>query len=110
MKESDISRAIQLALTQLGARAFRNNVGLFETKDGRPIRTGLCVGSSDLIGWTHTGRFLAIEVKTKKGEAKTKKKRLEQQRNFIKQVNNFGGVGFFADSVESMIKQYRERT
>lgn len=110
MKEGDISRKIQMALTQEGARVFRNNVGLFKTKDDRPIHTGLCVGSSDLIGWTKDGRFLAIEVKTKKGVKRTNKKRLELQKNFIYQVNRAGGVAFFADSVENSIKLYRERT
>ena len=110
MKESDISRSIQISLTQEGARAFLNTVGLFETKDGRVIHTGLCKGSSDLIGWTHDGKFLAIEVKAPGGIKKTNKKRLDQQKNFINQVNLIGGVGFFADSVEDAVQQYKERT
>jgi len=104
MKESDISRSIQIALTREGARVFRNNVGLFETRDGRAIQTGLCVGSSDLIGWTKSGRFLAVEVKIKKGRATL------NQQNFLQQVNNCGGVGIIVRSVEDAVQQYRERT
>jgi len=32
-------------------RLWRNNVGVFFTKDDRPVRTGLCNGSADLIGF-----------------------------------------------------------
>ena len=111
MKESDISREIQVALSLEGARVFRNNVGLFETKDGRAIRTGLCEGSSDLIGWTHHGKFLSIEVKTLKGlQSYLRKGNNEKQKNFINRVNAFGGVGFVAASVESAVRQYKERT
>ena len=110
MKESDISRGIRIALSLLGARVFVNTVGLFETVDGRIIHAGLCVGSSDLIGWTHDGRFLAIEVKIPGGKSKTNKKRLEGQKNFIYQVNRSGGVAFFADSADEAVRLYRERT
>lgn len=109
MKESDLSRKIQVSLSQLGVRVFINTVGFFKTKDGRAIHTGLCKGSSDLIGWTHNGRFLCIEVKALGGYKKTSKERLEQQKNFISQVNKAGGVGFFAESVEEAVNRYKGR-
>ena len=97
MKEADLSREIQIeASNKYGARIFRNNVGLFNTLDGRKIRTGLCEGSSDLIGWTKDGRFLAIEVKKPKGFRRL------SQKNFIEQVNKSGGIGFFAYSAEDL--------
>ena len=104
MKEADIMRSVQVSLSLLGARVFRNNVGLFEDKNGDKIRVGLCNGSSDLIGWTHDGRFLAVEIKRKE----TKLKGL--QKNFVDKVNSAGGVGFCAWSAESATKQYTERT
>ena len=104
MKEADLRLLIQVALTQEGARIFRNNSGLFYTKDGRPTHAGLCKGSSDLIGWTSKGIFLAIEVKTKRGSI-----RLEQAQ-FLLQVNNFGGIGMVVYSVEEAVKKYREMT
>lgn len=97
MTEAKIMRDIQVALSEYGCRLFRNNTGLFDTLDGRKIRTGLCVGSSDLIGWTKDGRFLAIEVKTNHGRP------TQQQIDFIQAVNWSGGLGFIARSVEEAI-------
>lgn len=37
--------------SKLGLRLFRNQTGSYELKDGRWITSGLCVGSSDLIGY-----------------------------------------------------------
>ncbi len=86
MTENDIMHAVQLEASKLGARLFRNNVGLFTTLDGRKVRTGLCTGSSDLIGW-YKGRFLAVEVKTRTGVVR------KEQQAFIDQVVNDGGLG-----------------
>lgn len=77
------------------------------TADGRKVKTGLCVGSSDIIGWTKDGRFLAVEVKSPGGEKKTNKKRLADQKNFIQQVNNAGGIGFIATSKEEAVEKIR---
>lgn len=102
MSESQIMKDIQVQLSAYGCRLFRNNVGLFDTLDGRKIRTGLCVGSSDLIGWTKCGRFLAIEVKTSHG------KPTQQQLDFIQAVNWSGGVGFIARSAEEAISYIKQ--
>jgi len=37
MRESDLMRSIMLALSGAGHFVFRCNVGLFYTKDGRPV-------------------------------------------------------------------------
>jgi len=50
MRESDLMRSIMLALSGAGHFVFRCNVGLFYTKDGRPVRAGLPTGFSDLAG------------------------------------------------------------
>jgi len=92
---------IQCALSREGARVFRNNVGLFTTIDGRKVRTGLCVGSADLIGW-YKGRFLACEVKV------PGKKPKPHQQNFLDQVNLSGGIGFYATSAEESVDKLRE--
>lgn len=107
VKESDLTRAIQIALSSEGARMFRNETGSYKSPSGQWVSYGLVRGSSDLIGWSANGRFVAVEVKVP--GAKTKKKRLEEQRNFIDQVNQAGGIGFFAESVEEAVKFYRER-
>ena len=94
ISESSIMRAIQLAAPTVGARLWRNSCGLWELKDGRRLRTGLCVGSSDLCGLTSSGRFLAVEVKSAKGRL------TDEQRSFLALVNSLGGIAFTARSVE----------
>jgi penicillin-binding protein-related factor A (putative recombinase) len=56
-------------------------------------------GVSDILG-VYQGRFLAIEVKDPQN-----KERPELQKNFINQVNSFGGIGFFATSIEDVKKE-----
>lgn len=118
LTESNIKENVRLVITQNEGRIFRNNVGLFTTKSGKKTRTGLCVGSSDLIGWQSViitpnmvGKtvavFLAIETKTKKNKKKDNK-----QINFINQVNSAGGIAFIARSAEETkqkIKKWKQK-
>ena len=116
MNENNIQKRIMLTVSKLGTRIFRNNVGTawngknYATKDGKRvienaqlIRFGLCKGSSDLIGYTSktvtpdmvgqkVAVFTAIEVKKKGG------KQSPEQINFIKRLNDAGGLGGFAYS------------
>lgn len=115
MSEVDLMRAIQLKASELGHRLFRNNVGVgwvgpqvrvnrpqmvmmrpgdVLIRNAQPLNSGLCVGSSDLIGLTDKGRFIATEVKAPKGRA------TEGQESFIDMIKRFGGVGVIAKSVE----------
>ena len=95
---------------------FRNNTGkgwvgkIISHTEGilillnpRPLNTGLCVGSSDLIGWTpikithdmvgHTiSVFTACEIKT------DNLKPTKEQTNFINAVNKQGGIACVAYS------------
>lgn len=100
MSETKLMREIQIAVSELGHRVFRNNSGLFTTDTGKRIRTGLGVGSSDLCGWMGDGtaRFLAIEVKTSKG------KPTDEQMAFIEAVKKAGGVAFIARSVDEAVR------
>lgn len=104
--ETTLQNEIRLAIGKLkGVRLFRNNVGLFKTQDGRNVQTGLCVGSSDLIGFQSiiitpemVGQkiavFTAIEVKTESGKVSP------QQEKFIEMVACFGGIGAIVRSVD----------
>ena len=92
MKESDIQRLIMLALSEAGCLIFRNNVGVLKNAAGIPIRFGLAVGSSDLIGIAPGGRFLAVEIKTPTGKATT------EQLRFIEAVRARGGIAGIARS------------
>lgn len=96
MKESNTQKLIMLALSEAGCLIWRNNTGVLKNEAGIPIRFGLCVGSSDLIG-IHRGRFIAVEVKAKTGRV-----RPEQQR-FIDAVNRAGGIAGVCRSVEDAL-------
>jgi len=86
--ETEILKRVMLAARSAGLVLFRNHNGLFYDKDGRAHKTGLCKGSSDLIGWhIHTGLFVALEIKTPTGRLS------EEQKNFLDQVNKAGGIG-----------------
>ena len=89
--ERAIQNEILLSASEAGWTLWRNNVGVgwqgqytrlpdgsILIQDPRPLHAGLCVGSSDLIGWRplligpeHVGttiaQFTGIEVKTKRG-------------------------------------------
>ena len=92
MKEQDIQRLIMLALSEAGCLIWRNNTGVLKNAAGIPIRFGLCVGSSDLIGIAPGGRFLAVEIKTPKGKA------TPEQLRFIEAVRARGGIAGIARS------------
>lgn len=111
-------RSILLACSRGVTRLFRNNTaqawvgrhvqfkrvetvtvqpGDVLIRDARPLHAGLCVGSSDLIGWTQRdGRavFTAIEVKAERGRV------TEEQATFIAAVQAAGGIAGVARSAE----------
>ena len=96
-----------LALSGLGARVFRNNVGLAVYPDGSRVKYGLCVGSSDIIGFVPVvitpdmvGQTVAVflAVETKAGTKATK-----EQDAFIAMVQRFGGRAGVARSDEDAI-------
>jgi hypothetical protein len=109
MKEQHLYKSLQARHSKIGV-LFRNNTGTaYQGKKAvysgrivlteiRPVNFGLCVGSSDLIGWTEKvitkdmigqkiAIFTALEVKNLSGKA------TKEQINFIKQVRKSGGIG-----------------
>jgi hypothetical protein len=80
---------------------FRNNVGAFRDLTGRWIRTGLAVGSADLIGIRRDGRFLSVEVKTGKARLTA------DQRAWAEMILRFGGIAGVAHSVEEALALIR---
>lgn len=101
MKEADIMRLCMLALSDAGCLIWRNNTGVLPDRTGVPIRFGLCVGSSDLIGVAPCGRFIAVEVKTAKG------KPTPEQERFIASVRAKGGIAGIARSPEEALDLLR---
>lgn len=66
-------------------------------RGGRPLHAGLCVGSSDLLGWRTVdgvAQFVAVEVKSAKGYASA------EQERFIDAVEGAGGCAGIVRSVE----------
>ncbi len=126
MSESPLMRKIRLVLASHGTRLFRNNVGqawvgkvrgrgaeTIVLEHPRPLHAGLCVGSSDLIGWhpvtitpDMVGRtvavFCAVETKSADGRLRT------EQRAFLQAVREAGGVAVVArceqDAVEEVLR------
>lgn len=99
-----------IAISEAGHTVWRNETGKFWTgrvihQDGRTVTLanaqmipcGLTVGSSDLIGITSTGKFFAIEVKTKKGRVS------KEQATFINHVNKSGGIAGVARSPQDAL-------
>ena len=103
--ETKLQREIHAAINTGSARLFRNNVGFDKTNR---VHYGLCVGSSDLIGF-HTrtitpndvGKqiavFVAMEVKTTSGRVSP------DQKRFIEFVKNAGGIAGVVRSVSDAI-------
>lgn len=130
MSEKKIMHEIMLAATQHGARLFRNHVGTawhgtsvtrfthanriavevgdVLLKNGRPVKSGFGVGSSDLIGWAprvvtqeDVGKtlavFLACEVKGEGGILSS------EQSQFLIAVERANGISVEARSVEEFL-------
>lgn len=109
--ETKIQNTILMTLSDAGCTVWRNEtakawVGRILHKDShhvtlanaRMIAFGLCVGSSDIVGITPTGRFLAVEVKTKTGRVS------KEQMLFINAVNKAGGIAGIARSAQDAIE------
>lgn len=126
MREAAIQQRIMLAIGQGLSRVFRVNTGVawqgkrvdnirgnarmvmchdgdVVVRGAQPIRMGLCVGGSDLIGWTSrvmqpddVGRryavFTAVEVKAPRGRV------TEDQAKFLDAVQAAGGLAGVARS------------
>lgn len=104
MRESAVLSMV-LRLGRGAVRLFRNQVGHYETPEGRHITYGLCTGSSDVIGWRtvtvtpemvgqRVAVFVAIECKSPTG------KPTKEQLRFIASVQAAGGIAGICRSSE----------
>jgi hypothetical protein len=109
--ESVTLQRVQLEAPRLGVTLWRNNVGACRDDTGRMIRYGLgnisarstaVATSSDLIGMTRDGRFLAVECKRPDWRGTSLTPREGAQRRFIEIVRARGGVGGFVRNVEEL--------
>jgi hypothetical protein len=91
-------RQIMVALSADGHFVARANVGLFFTADGRPVKTGLPKGFSDLFGHRRWDcRAFYLEVKTAKGRASP------EQLAFIAAMKKRGAIAEIVRSVEDAV-------
>ena len=95
--ENQILNDCLVGLSQAGCVVFRNNTGVLKDANGRPVKFGLCVGSSDIIGLAPGGIFVAIECKTAVGQPTTK------QNHFIDFVISKGGRAGVARNSEEAV-------
>ena len=100
--ETEAMRLIMIRVSEMGHRVWRNNRGLFYTREGVPVICGLANGSADLIGITRTGRLLSIEVKTISGTLR------KYQRAWMNMINNMGGIGICARTPEDAEQKINE--
>ena len=119
--EHEIQQRILLACGSGSTRLWRNNVGTgwagpatrvtagnlqaaagalrpgdIIIRGGRPLHAGLCVGSSDLIGYRTIGgvaQFVALEVKSATGRPSA------EQTRFIDHIRSAGGCAGVVRSV-----------
>lgn len=102
MTEADLMRSIMLALSGDGHFVARANVGLFFTKDGRPIRSGLPTGFSDIFGnRLGDARAFYLEVKTPAGRATA------EQLAFLRAMATRGAIAGVVRSIEDAQKLLR---
>lgn len=115
MQEHPVQQQILAELGSGCCRLWRNNTGTLMDRNGRPVKFGLCKGSSDLIGLRSVvvtpemvgqrlAVFSAVEVKPPKGG----RVRPEQQ-HFIEVVQGLGGLAGVARSVEDAERILRLR-
>ena len=109
MNENELMKRVQVALSKLGARLFRNNIGTFKSESGWHQYGLANPGGSDLIGWTPrkitpdmVGQtlaiFTAVEVKSEEGRL------TKHQRSFIEAVQQSGGIAVCARSIEQAVR------
>ena len=102
MKEIDIQNQIRIELSQI-AVTFRANVGVFFTKDGRPVSTGLPKGFSDLFGFRKSdGRVFFLEIKNEKGKLS------KDQEFFLEAMKKLGAIAGVARSPDEALRIVRE--
>lgn len=117
MNETTFLDHVRMHASEQGTTLFRNQVGLYELADGRTLRSGLCVGSSDLIGWTTVeitpemvGQRIAVftAIEAKSPQLKAPKPTTDQQR-FINAVELNGGIAFVTNNLEHCLNTLKRK-
>lgn len=108
MTESEIVQKVRAELSNGDTRLWRNNVGTLQNEHGHYVTYGLCVGSSDLIGYKsvvvtpdmvgkRVAIFCALEGKGAHGSRAT-----DAQKRYLALVRAAGGIaGIFRGVIEA---------
>lgn len=108
--EAAVSVAVRLECSRRRWRVWRNNVGAGALSDGSFVRFGLAndskrlneaIKSSDLIGWTDEGHFVALECKAP-GWRYSNTSREQAQLAWLQMVRGAGGIGKFVTGVHDI--------
>jgi hypothetical protein len=98
-------QATRITAGNLSAIAHTLRPGDVVVRNGRPLHAGLCVGSSDLIGYRRVGdlaQFVALEVKSATGRP------TKEQTNFLNHITSAGGCAAVVRSVADADAVLRE--
>jgi hypothetical protein len=90
-------QATRVTAGNLQAIAHTLRPGDVVIRGGRPLHAGLCVGSSDLIGYRRVdgvAQFVALEVKSATGRP------TPEQTRFLDHISSAGGCAAVIRSVE----------
>jgi len=102
ISEKEIVNSCIRYLVLNGYQVIRNNTGAFAVKGQngkrRFIRFGF-PGSADIIACSPSGRFVAVECKTRNGRLSDK------QRDFLERIRSNGGIAIVARSLDDLICQ-----
>ena len=99
--EGGIKQACLQWLLVRGIYAWNNSTGAMEIRPGQYMKFGK-KGSSDIIGILPGGRFLAVECKSRGGRLS------ERQKEFLKAVNDCGGLGIVAYGIDDIETAFLE--
>lgn len=103
--EKVIQHQILVFLSLTGFFVWRNQSGGIYDKRTQRFRKNIGVGRlngvPDILGILPDGRFLGIEVKSKKGVVRP------EQHDFIANIIKRGGVAFVARSVEDVQRELK---
>ena len=90
-------QATRVTAGNLQAIAHTLRPGDVVVRNGRPLHAGLCVGSSDLIGYRQVdglAQFVALEVKSATGRP------TPEQTRFLDHISSAGGCAAVIRSIE----------
>lgn len=118
--ETTLADKLQTMAPKLGAKLWRNTVGMTQNKHGQWITYGLAKNSSDLVGYvqktitaemvgTKVAVFLAVELK-KPGRDTTQKDRRRRQKAWLADIVAAGGIAEIVRSEAELQLMLRPET